>query len=568
MIRRPIVLGLVLAVSAMLPAAAAETAHATLRVTTIQCLSDLHDRPELNVLQMNDRRLPHALLHYMPSTAVPFVGTPKHVAPGVDEFVFDLLPGNYEIYASAKGCHGQMMALVLAGHERSVSLALGQSIWTAMFDHDHAGAAGTLTMPGASLELADAMDPSRTRAVPVQDGAVYLDSLQRMRWILRVTAGCCRHADFPLDLSGVRAGDYVTFALSAADVVRRLDYDGSVFSDPEVLAADEGGAWYSNPGRNAIGFVRLDGSHAEATLPGHKPPEFIVADGAGGAWFSRRYDPMVWHVDRQLAVTSVDLSMPKNSYVYALYPQAGPVVVVAGAGNPLSLFRVTPALAVSKIDVPAQVELGQVGAGPDGSLWFNVEDKDHVARLDDNAVHLVSGPPGSFTADVQRISDGFYYVAYKGVNGRAHQLIGASELSSGTDRDNFIAEIVHGNDGSVWIARCSDDTVQLVVPGATTPAQTYTAQACPSGIVPDGRGGAWFVRYETQAIVHIDASGKQTEFRASNPGANPFNLSVDSTGRVWFPEGGVNRIGSISGDRLQEIDLGNPGAMPGFTIVP
>jgi streptogramin lyase len=549
-------------------ARSAEPARSVLQVTTIQCLSDLHRVPELRVLRMNDRNLPHAFLHYTPSGAVLFDGTPHKMGLGVYRFNLNVLPANYEIYAESKSCFGQMMAIVLAHHPRKIALALGRNAWNMLFDHDHAGLAGAIDMPGAELRLVASDDERESRAVQIQQGAFYVDSLQRARWLLRVSAGCCASADFPIDLSGVRAGDYATVALKVPDVLTRLHYRGPLFSDPTVVAASGRAAWYANSGRQSIGRVTLDGSHNEVSLPGEGNARLIVPDGQDGAWFTRSRQHGLWHVNDQLVLESIGVPGTTKTVIEDLFPQRdGSVLVVAVDGNRKSLYRVTLTNTLVDIDVPAAVNLGLAGVAADGSVWFNVNDKDHVARLDGNRVVVVDGETTAVAPDKKRVSSAIYYVTVPDGQPRRGELIGASGLSSGSYPRYSPMEIVDDGRGGAWITNCSKDNVEHVS-GAGGTEQSFAAAGCPVDPVADRDGGVWFLRYRPQMIVHVDRSGTLKEYSVSNAGANVGNLSVDDEGDVWFPEAAVNRIGLVRNGTIKEIDLGNSGATPGFTVIP
>ena len=547
----------------------AEAQRSVLQVTTIQCLSDLHRIPELRVLRMNDRNLPHAFLHYTPSSAVLFDGNPRKLGLGVYQFNLRVLPANYEIYAESKSCFGQMMAIVLADYPRKVALALGRNPWNMLFDHDHAGVAGTLAMPGAEVKLVAAGDDQTSRAVPIEQGAFYVDSLQRRRWLLRVSAGCCEYADFPVDLSGVRAGDYAIVTLTARNVIDRLNYKGTLFSDPSVVAAGTHEAWYSNPGRHAIGIVSQDGSHREVSLLGDGNAELITPDGGAGAWFTRYHQHKLWHVDKQLALEPLDIPGTEKSTIVHLFPQRDrSVLVVVDDGATKSLYRVTPEGKLVRIAVPESVNLGFTGVAADGTIWFNVNDKDHVAKVDDDGIAIVDGNPTALAPGIKRVSNAIYYMIVPNGESRKDELIGASGLSSGSYPEYSSLEIIDDGHGGAWISHCSEDMVEHVsgVPGESP--RSFAAVGCPADPVSDGNGGVWFLRYRPQVIVHIDSAGSSREFPVPSQGANVGNLSLDGSGNLWFPEAAVNRIGLVRGGSVTEIDLGNPGASPGFTVIP
>jgi streptogramin lyase len=384
-----------------------------------------------------------------------------------------------------------------------------------------------------------------------------------------VSAGCCAYADFPVDLSDVRAGDYATVALTARDVVTRLGYAGSLFSDPTVLAASGLGAWYSNPGRQAIGRVSPDGSHREVALPGDGSAELIVADGNEGAWFTRYRQRKLWHVTKQLELEALDIPGTEKSTAVHLLPQRDrSVLVVVDDGIAKTLYRATLAHGLTSIEVPESVNLGLLGFAADGTVWFNVNDKDHVAKLAGDHVLVVDGSPTTLTPETKRVSSALYDVMVPYGESSRGELIGTLGPSSGSYRGYLPMEIVDDGRGGAWIANCSRDTVEHVSSARDEAARSFSAEGCPAEPVSDGNGGVWFLRYRPQIVVHVDRAGSSQEYRVPNPGANVRSLSLDDAGTLWFAEAAVNRIGFVQSGSIREIDLGNPGATPGYTVVP
>lgn len=430
-----------------------------------------------------------------------------------------------------------------------------------MFDHDHAGLAGTIGLEGTRLELLDPDGSYGARFVDVENGAFYVDSLQRKRWVLRVWVDCCRHSDFPIDLSGVHPGDYVTVALTASDVFRRIGYTGSLFSDPLFVAGSSSGAWYVNTGRSTVGIAKLDGTHKEFMLsPGHSP-QFIIADGSGGAWFSES-DNMIGHVDENGALTEVairDATAAKSLHVNRLLLERGGTLLAMSADR---VFRISAQGAVQELTVPPQVELGYVGVGPDGTAWFNVNDASHLAVVRGAAVELERPIPTNLAPGIIRVNDAFYSV--KETHG-GDALIGMLQQStddSWSDED----EAVGDRAGGVWIGNCLEGRIRHVdAVGKVTPFEDL---GCPQKSVSDGNGGIWFIRDHASVLEHLSDSNVATTYALPSQVATPGNLTLDGEGVLWFPEHGVNRVAYFKDGRFGEIDLGNPGATPSLTIVP
>jgi streptogramin lyase len=545
--------------SASVPAAE-RTVPATLTVITANCLEDLRAQPEIWYLKMNDRNLPHGFLHGRPTLARSPNMVGRKTAPGIYRFTLRLPAGNYEVYAGAGKCFGgQVMAAVLAGHARSTSLYLS-SWWSMAFDHDHAGLAGVLHIPNARLDLVAADDNSETRFVDQEDGAFYVDSLQRMKWVLRVWVDCCRHSDFPIDLSGVRPGDYVVVSLNDFDALKRLTYTGTLFSDPAFVAGSSSGAWFTNADRDTVGIVRVDGSHAEYALSPGRSPNLIISDGRDGAWFSEA-SALVGHVDphgetREISLTSVS----KNTRIARLLLRPDGALLAMTA-YPSKLFRILPDLTVQPINVPPTVDISQIGMGDDGSIWFNVKDQTDLAKLDGANFSIVSVAPKKLSADITRANEAFYAVSQQ----RTSVVLGASQQSTGMPWPDSTVAVSDGR-GGVWIIDCFSDGVRHVTSNGMT--RRFSDLGCPEKGISDSAGGIWFIADRSRTLWHITSSDVSSSYRLPNQIATPGNLTLDARGVLWFPEHGINRIASLQNGYFREIDLGNPGATPNLTIVP
>lgn len=540
-----------------------KSAKGTLVVTTINCIEKVQAQPQLSYLRMNDPLMPHSALHGRTGLERVVAQAGRKLAPGFHEFTLSLSAGNYEIYASANGCEGgQIMALVLPGRTHSTSLVLG-GFMTMLFDHDHAGLAGTIAVPNARLEVIDPKGVYGSPFVDAEGGAFYVDSLQRREWILRVWPDCCRHADFPIDLSGVHPGDYVTVTLSADDVRSREGYSGPLFSDPGNVAPVRYGAWYTNYGRSTVGFVRPGGAHVEYALPAGSEPHGIMPDAADGAWFSRG-DGLIWHVDSMGHVTSVDPEMGthakrNDSDRAMLLDKDGSLIVVLKKLR--RMVRINPSLRLSDIPVPDTIEVNQQSMEPDGTRWFNVRDKNDLARVDGNRLTIVGATLVKLSPEVTRVNGAFYEL-YDPRERSMHLVAMHGEYDASSEDEEAVSDGL----GGVWLAQCYSGSVEHF--NSHHHGADFNSLGCPEFPVADGHGGLWFLGDHATCIYHIADNDTLTRYPVRNRAAYPGRIAVGPDGSVWFPEHGVNRIGVLKDGKITEMDLGNPGATPHLTIVP
>ncbi|HEY1680829.1 MAG TPA: hypothetical protein VGF98_04235 [Candidatus Tumulicola sp.] len=542
---------------------AERSAPGTVVVTTVNCLENLHAQPRISYLRMNDPALPHGALHGRTGLERTVSQTGYRLAPGLHKFTLHLAPGNYEIYASALGCWGgQVMAIVLPSRTRSTSIVLG-GFMTMLFDHDHAGLAGTIPVANARMEVLDTQGSYGSPFIDVEDGAFYVDSLQRRRWILRIWTGRDMHADFPIDLSGVRPGDYVTVSLRASDVRSRVGYGGPMFSDPGNVAPTGGGAWYTNSGRSTVGFARTDGTHVEYSLPGSGEPYAIMPDDAAGAWFSRG-DGRIWHVDSVGKVSSIDPGASgsadgRDSSRSLLLDEDGSLLVVFQ--KPRRMVRVSAQLVLSAIPVPDAVELERSGAEPDGTRWFNMRDENDLARVDAARMTTVAATPVKLSPEITRVNSAFYLIDQP-PNRSARLMANHGQYDRFDDSEQVISDIF----GNVWLTQCFAGSIEHL--NSHLHGALFNEFGCPEFAVSDGSGGLWFLGDDATRLYHISQSDAVTRYPLPDPSAYPGRIAVAADGSVWLPEHGVNRIAYLKGGKFSEISLGNPGATPHLIINP
>ncbi len=532
----------------------------TLTVTTLNCVQDLAGTPTLSYLRMNDRSLGHGLLHGPMGLDRESGADGVKLAPGVYRFVLRLAAGNYEIYLRSGRCFGgQVMAIVLPGKERSVSMVAGDA-WTMLFDHDHSGVAGTIAKVNTKLALLNADDPDDSRFVDVEDGAFYADSLQRSRWLLRAWADCCAYADFPIDLSGVRPGEYVTVALSPSDVRKRLGYRGPLFSSPSFVAATSGGVWYTNVGRDSVGILESTGLRKEFALARGRSPQLIVADDGDGAWFSEG-GGFVGHADAVGNVTELKLGTANEQPRIIRFVREDNRAILAITAYPDGLFLIDPLHGIQRLQVPADISLSEVGISSSRSVWFNVRNKNDIARLENGAFIRVPVAPVPITPDVARVGEAFFSVKQsRGPNA----LLGTFQQSTGRDLGDSL-EAVSDGAGGAWILDCFRNVVTHA--GAQAQSRTFDGIGCPTMGIADDSGGVWFVAGRPGQLWHITHENASTSYALPIETEEIGNLCLDVRGEVWFPDRGRNRLRYFSKGRFGQVDLGNPGATPHLTIV-
>jgi len=552
-----------------------DRAVSTIHVLTIGCLDDRGTLPKLRVLRMNDWTFSHMFLDGPTSLAGPATSNPRILSRGIYDFKVVLPTGNYEFYASTKLCSGQAMAIMLPGRRRSITLSLGQG--GSLYDHDHAAMAGTIDMPGAQLELTSADGPGARRIPSIEGQAFYFDSLRRIRWLLNVHVGS-RVAEFPIDLSSLHSGDYATAALSSSDIISRLRYRGALFSDPVDIALDRGVVWYANPGRHTVGYVGRTGRHAAFALPPDWLPATVRADGAGGAWFSEWGPARLGHVDRDGAFSQHDFATKDDKEWQAFQILASGANVYALAWNSRTAYRLRPGLEPQPFPIPEDAAAYNAGLDGSGTLWLDLERTEQAARLDETGFQLLPAPAAEITKDIRSSKDIFFAVPSRYARGNASGITAVPERASASvvasdrfgkaDFNSGYTAIRDDDRLGVWLSDC-DHSIVFHLRASKVVQKRMLAQAeCPYEMAADGMGGIWYAAVAKSMVAHLRRDGNTLRFPLPRTNVLPQALRVDEAGRLWFVEPGANKIAYLSSGHFTEIDLGNPGATPNFTIVP
>jgi len=187
-------------------------------VTVLHCLGGFGGIPRLRARRVDLPTSRNAFMDGPFVPANPVSSTPMRLARGVYSFDLKLPPGQYEIYADTKWCHGQVMVALLAGHDRRISFALEQwGGFNGLFDHDHVGIVGAVPMPALTVRLQQ-IGAKTGYAAASDDTAYFADSLQRTIWYASVCANEICGELHRLDLRAVRPGTLMRLDFSIEDL--------------------------------------------------------------------------------------------------------------------------------------------------------------------------------------------------------------------------------------------------------------------------------------------------------------------------------------------------------------
>ncbi len=91
----------------------------------------------------------------------------------------------------------------------------------------------------------------------------------------------------------------------------------------------------------------------------------------------------------------------------------------------------------------------------------------------------------------------------------------------------------------------------------------------PGNVIVDKNDLIWFVLQQGNAIVRFDPSKEEfTEFTIPTANSQPYDLAVDSKGRIWFIEKNTGKLGylDVAQEKSYEIDIGAGSNLMGIAV--
>jgi len=187
---------------------------------------------------------------------------------------------------------------------------------------------------------------------------------------------------------------------------------------------------------------------------------------------------------------------------------SGALMTVAG----LSAEGQGPSISITEFPMPPDVfSPWQITSGPDGNLWFTVQNVPaYIGRIT---------PAG---------------------------LITLFPIPTPSSQPTGIAR---GADGNLWFTETASNKIGRLSPFTQTFAEfpLPTPDSGPAGIAAGSDGNLWFCENTSNNIGRITPAGVITEFALPN-GGHPEPIVRGSDGKLWFtyPGAGAQRIGSIT----------------------
>ncbi len=252
---------------------------------------------------------------------------------------------------------------------------------------------------------------------------------------------------------------------------------------------------------------------------GHSP-ETVVA-GAGSVWAANRLDGTVTRIDRDRAVTTIDVGGEPSGLAFG----AGSLWVADGEGRRLAQIAPQTNKVVQRIEIGNAAHAVTFGYG---AVWVASAVDATIVRIDAKSGR--PGPPIPTQARPSALAAGAgaIWVA-SDATGRVIKL----DPRSGT----ALADIRVGNGpsgiavgaGAVWVANRSDGTLSRIDPDSEV-TETVRVGREPRAVAVDGEG-VWVANAGDGRLVRLDSRGRRMT-RTVDVKSSPAALTVVD-GAVW-----------------------------------
>jgi len=208
---------------------------------------------------------------------------------------------------------------------------------------------------------------------------------------------------------------------------------------------------------------------------------------------------------------------------------AGTTFFVTGAHLHLQLIVALLAVSLASaaqariraFPIPTGSQPISITLGPDGNLWFTLQNSSQVARLT---------PQGVIT-----------------------------EFQTPTF--SFPIDITPGPDGNVWFSEGASGQIGFITPEGRITEIKFSDFDASSGITTGPDGNIWFTDVTGNNVWRFDLTTRVlTKFPIPTPSAFPGDITAGADGNLWFTEG-VGKIGRITTSGVI-TEFGNNLALP------
>ena len=208
-------------------------------------------------------------------------------------------------------------------------------------------------------------------------------------------------------------------------------------------------------------------------------------------------------------------------------------------------------------DIPAAVAVG-----PDGDVWFTIDNSNAIGVVRDGALQRV--PKGRDNLEplglaVAPNGDVWFTDALAESIGHLPPGGAAESIPLPTAVTQF-GRLAVAPDGAVWFADSWTNSIVRLKDGVFTGYPVSSPNAGPFGVAVDGQGVVWAALQNANRLVRIGPDGELAEIEVPTRSAGPSDVAIDAAGAVWFVELRAGKIGRFADGRFSEYPIRSPSA--------
>jgi streptogramin lyase len=211
---------------------------------------------------------------------------------------------------------------------------------------------------------------------------------------------------------------------------------------------------------------------------------------------------------------------------------------------------ITPTGKISQFPIPVSYSVpGAITAGPDGNLWLADAEGNQIVRITPSGTvsDFVLPTPSSFPLAITVGPDGnlWFTENTNSAIGRITSSGTITEFPLPTSHGNPVA-ITAGSDGNLWFT--ADFNIGRITPGGSITEFPTPYPASVQGITAGPDGNLWITETTPtfSGICRLTPTGTLTSFPVGTSSSRPAGITAGPDGNIWFADNGNGRIGRIT----------------------
>jgi virginiamycin B lyase len=208
----------------------------------------------------------------------------------------------------------------------------------------------------------------------------------------------------------------------------------------------------------------------------------------GDVWYTQDLQGRIGHMTPAGVFDELIVPGAAGTYQIGIGSDQNPWVAVDGD----RIVRINSDQTMSTFNLPRAGDIGGIVAGPDGAIWFTLQD--NVGRL--------------------------------ATSGRL-------DLYPAPTREEFLGTIAAGSDGNLWFLERASAAIGRITPSGSIREFPVLATAQLRSITGGPDGNVWYVAAQPPTIGRVTPDGEVTTFPLPEKSV-PYDITSGPDGNLWF----------------------------------